>query len=304
MFGSAFGSKYALARTSARAVPLILCGLGLAVAWRAAIYNIGGEGQYIFGGISAAAIYLFAQKMPPILGIFVILIGSMAGGSLLAWFAGWLQVKRGVQVVISTILLNFIALKFLEMLVYGPLQESKKQIPQSERISDAFVLWHPDPGMDFHAGVFIAVLLAVALFCWFTYTKQGFNLRFVGESPTAARANKINVEKVQLQAMALSGALCGLAGGVTYLGLSRQIGLGFGQGWGFMGIPVALIGGLNPLGVFVSGTFFGALFAGSEGLARSTPIGNTVVYVVQAAAVLAFVGFKAFQNRKQKEVEE
>lgn len=286
----AFGDKFGISRTLAKATPLLLTGLGMVLAWRAGMYNIGGEGQLIVGAISGAAVAsaLVAKVPGPILNP-IILAAAMAAGGLWSGFAGWLQVARGVPAVISTILLNFVAIQLLAWSVQGPLRRSAGGLPQTEPLPETAMLLKFDRQLDLHFGLVIAVI-AVILVALFLYgTRSGFRLRLVGASPSAARAHRIPSERVAIGSMMLSGALCGLAGGVEYTGITGVLGTGFPQGWGFLAIPVALLGGLHPFGVLFSGLYFGALFAGSENLARFSASGTTLIYVIQAAAVLAVV---------------
>lgn len=303
LWEGAAGDRFGRARTLVRATPLILCGLGIVIAWRAKMYNIGGEGQYVIGGVCGAWV---AQAFSGVSGALLnplILVGSILGGALYAGLAGWLQVKRGVQVVISTILLNFIALKVLSYAVTGPLQQSSRQNPMTERLPNDAMLARFDAQSDLHAGVFIAFIAAAIVFIYLFYMRGGFRLRLVGENEEAARVARIPVGRVQMTSMLLSGGLCGLAGGVDYAGFIGQVGLGFSQQWGFLAIPVALLGGLHPLGVAVSGMFFGGLFAGSENLAMFNTVGGTVVYVMQAVAVLGFVGLKSWLDNRRVRAE-
>lgn len=300
LWAGAFGDQYGIARTLVRSTPLIFCALGIVVAWRARMFNIGGEGQYVVGGICGAwAASVFAGLAPALLNP-VVIIAAAGGGALYAGLAGWLQVRRGVQVVISTILLNFIALKMLSYAVTGPLQESGRQNPMTDPLPNDAMLARLDPQSDLHAGVALAYLAATLLFFYLYRTRGGFNLRLVGENPEAARVARVDTDRVQLRAMVVSGALCGLAGGVDYAGFIGQVGLGFSQGWGFFAIPVALLGGLHPMGVALCGVFFGGLFAGSENLANFSTVGGTVVLVVQSVAVLAFVGARAWLDSRRR----
>ena len=297
----AFGDKFGLSRTAVKMTPLLLAGLGMVVAWRAGMYNIGGEGQFLLGGLGGAAfakLLMGAPGIPAPLQTCLILLGSLLGGAAWASLAAWLYVKRGVEVVISTILLNFVAVQFLGWAVEGPLQEPKGQLPQTELLPDAVQLWRPDRQLDFHAGVIVALLAAAAIYFVLFKTTFGFRLRLVGANARTARANRISVEGAQFQALALSGALCGLAGGVEFTGMAGQIGADFAQGWGFLAIPVALLGALHPAGTVFSALFFGAVFAGSEHLSRFTVSGATLLYVVQGAAVLAFIGVRAGLGRR------
>lgn len=303
MWNGATSSPADLARTFVRATPLCFCGLGMVLAWRAGMYNIGGEGQYIVGGLAAAWLAKMAGSDFAFAPGFLIM--GAVGGGLYAAFAGWLQVKRGVLVVISTILLNFVALRLLDWAVRGPLQESKGQNFRTEQLANAAMLMRFDRQTDLHLGVFVAGLAVVMVAVLLSLTKWGFRLRVVGDSEGAARSNGIDVGRTQIGAMALSGALCGLAGAVDYAGLIGYVGGGFSQNWGFLAIPVALLGGLNPLGTGLSAVFFGGLFAGSEELRRSTPIGNTIVPLIQGAAVLAYVALgQVLARRKSVKVAE
>jgi simple sugar transport system permease protein len=280
-------------------VPLLFTGLGMVVAWRSGIYNIGGEGQFVVGALvgCAAGRPAIAASWPPVAAIAVILAGAIVGGVAWAAIAGWLYARRGVEVVISTILLNFVAIQLLGWAVSGPLQEAKRQVPLTDLVPDRYMLARFDRQMDLHAGLFVALAAAVAAWVFLFYTAVGFQLRVAGENARLARANQIDPTRMKLVALSISGGLCGLAGGVEYLGTAGQLGQGFSQQWGFLGIPVALLGGLHPLLVIVSAFVFGALFSGSENLARFTPAGTTLIYVIQAAAVLGFVGIQALGRR-------
>lgn len=300
LWQGAFGSEAALSRTLVKTTPLLLTGLGMVIAWRAGMYNIGGEGQFIVGGLAGATLYKIAPALAPaVLNIGILLVTAL-GGALYALLAAWLQVSRGVQVVISTILLNFVAIQALDYAVSGPLRRADGRLPMTDALPNAAMMMRFDRQTDLHSGVFVALLAALALFVFLFYTRAGFRIRVVGTNPRAARAVCMDAGRAQLLAMALSGGLCGLAAGVEYTGLTGQIDVGFSQQWGFLAIPVALLGGLNPLGTIGSSLYFGALFAGSENLARFTQSGSTMVYVIQAVAVLGFVGLQAWQQRRQE----
>ncbi len=290
------GDKYAIARTLFRATPLCLCGLGILIAWRAGMYNIGGEGQYIIGATTAGFVAQAGGLYSPLL-----LLGGIFGGALVGALAGWLHVVRGVQVVISTILLNFIAVFALEMAVRGPLQEPKKQLFVSASLPPEAMLPRLDRQSELHVGIFVA--LAAILLVWFyiSFTRAGLNLKVVGNAPEAARSSRIHVGRVQIAAMAMSGGLCGLAGSVDYAGLTGRLGDGFSQGWGFLAIPVALLGGLNPWGTAISALFFGGLFAGAEVLNRASPVGSSLVPAIQGIAVLAYLGVRHLMRQPGEE---
>jgi simple sugar transport system permease protein len=297
----AFGDKYAVARTLVRFAPLVVTGLGITIAWRAGMYNIGGEGQFVVGGLCGATLAKFCSTTwPPALLTGGILVACVLGGAAYGSLAAWLAVKRGVNVVISTILLNFVATQLLSWAVGGPLRQTVNTLPLTQELPDAAMLYHPDRTTDLHAGVAIAALMAVAVYLLLFHTKSGFLIRLVGDNARAARANRVNEGGVRVAAMALSGGLCGLAGATEYLGMSGQLGTEFAQGWGFLAIPVALLGALNPLGVLLSALYFGALLAGSSNLARFTQGGDTLIYIVQAVAVLGLIGASAWIRDRRR----
>jgi simple sugar transport system permease protein len=299
LIDGAAGDKVGIARSLVKATPLVLTALGVVVAWRAGMYNIGGEGQFVIGAVTGAAVAKMFWHLPgPALNI-LILVGCVLGGSLYAGIAGWLHVKRGVQVVISTILLNFIALQVLGWAVAGPLHQAGTSIPLSDSLPDSVMLKRFDPQTDLHFGMFYALVAVAVIYGFLFFTKAGFRLRLAGENARAARTNRLNPGKYQIIAMLISGGLCGLAGGVEYTGVAGSVGAGTSQNWGFLAIPVALLGGLHPVGVLLSSVYFGALLAGSENLGRFTPSGTTLVYVIQAVAVLGYIGLKALVERKR-----
>ncbi len=298
MLQGAFGDKFGIARTLVKSIPLLVTGLGIVIAWRAGMYNIGGEGQFLVGGLAGAAFYEYAGRhLPPILATPGILVCCVLGGAAYGYLAGWLYTRRGVEVVISTILLNFLALQVLSWAVSGPLQQPTHEMPLTDNLPDRYMLPKFDPQTDLHWGIFLAILAVGAVTFFLSWTRAGFNLQVVGASSRVARANRIDSKRVQEQAMLLSGALCGLAGGIEYLGTAGMLGESFSQQWGFLAIPVALLGGLHPVLVILSALYFGALFAGSEQLARFTPAGSTLIYVIQAVAVMALVSAQAISRR-------
>ncbi|MBC8064809.1 MAG: ABC transporter permease [Chlorobia bacterium] len=301
IFQGAFGDPYAWSRTLGKTTPLILCGLGVVIAWRAGLYNIGGEGQFVLGALMSAC-WAKWLVMPGwgYAGILALLVASCVGGALWAAIAAWLYIKRGVEAVISTLLLNFVAIQLLEYAVSGPLQEAKRQVPQTDGLAETLMLAKFNPQADLHYGVVVAVLVAVGVFIYLFRTKDGFRLRVVGDNPNVARANRFPTSAIQFRSLMLSGGLCGLAGGVELLGITGYLGKGFPQQLGFLAIPVALLAGLHPLWVLLSAFYFGALFAGTQNLASFTPAGTTLVYVIQGAAVLGLVGLRYWTRRPRR----
>lgn len=294
----AFGDWFAISRSLVMASPLILTALGAVIAWKAGMFNIGGEGQYVMGGLTAAVIAPHLSGFPFWAQTIVLTLACGLGGAAYALLAGWLFVKRQVEVVISTILLNFVALQILSWAVSGPLQRQKADLPQTENLAREVMFARPDPQADFHIGIFMGVALAVLTWAMLSRTKFGFRLKVVGANAMAARSSGIPVSRIRLTAMALSGFCCGLAAASEYIGVAGTIDKGFSQNWAFLGIPTALLGGLHPLGALVSAVFFGGLFAGSENLARFTSGASTLILVMQSAALFVVIALQSSRAKK------
>lgn len=301
----AFGGELGISRTLVKWIPLCLAGLGIVVAWRGGMYNIGGEGQFVVGGIAGAfaAKPLLDSSPSWLIAAPVILIASTVAGAAWGWLAAWLFVRRGVEVVISTILMNFVAIQMLAYLVSGPMRERSGWLPKTDRLPAVTALPKFDPAYDLHYGIGLAVMAVAAIYFFLYLTKQGFRLRLVGENARAARANRIDAPRARLLAMAVSGGLCGLAGGVEYMGVTQQLGQGFSQNWGFLAIPVALLAGLHPIAVCLSALYFAAILAGSRNLAGFTADGTVLIYIVQAAAVLGLVAIGKYKGKAPAPVE-
>lgn len=298
LVSGAFGDKYGIARTLVKTTPLLICGLGMVIAWRAGTYNIGGEGQLIFGAIAGAALFKIFPSLSGTAMTVTIVIAGVGGGALYALLAGALQTYRGTPIVITTILLNFVAVNLLAWVCAGPLQEATRRLPLTDKLPDSVRLYRFDPQTDFNVGALVALLLAACAFAFLFRSRLGFWVRATGENPRAVRTAGYAPAKFQLIAMALSGGLCGLAGAIEYCGVVGRLGTDFSVNWGFLAIPVALLGGLHPIGVLFSALYFGALFAGSENLSRYTESGSAIILVVQGAAVLTLIALGYFLKQR------
>ena len=287
LWSGAFGSWYAFtSATLVRSVPLILIGLGIAIAFRAGSFNIGAEGQFYAGAIAATWVGLHLAGRPAGVAIAAVLLASVLAGA--AWVAlpVWLKLRFGVIEVISTLLLNFVAEALVSLLVQGPLQEQARTYPQSDAIAAAARL--PLLGTTrLHLGFVLACVAALVLWYLFSRTVWGFRLRAVGMGPRAAEVSgRINSERVAAVALACSGAMAGLAGGVEVSGVSYALFQNLSPGYGFTGIAVALLGGLHPAGVLLSGIFIGALEAGAGAMQREAGVPSVAVYVVEAVIII------------------
>ena len=289
LWRGSFGSTNAfLSATLVRATPLLLAGLGVALAFRAGIWNIGAEGQLLAGAATATALGVTLGDAPRILLLPMALVAGALAGMLWASIAEWLRRQRSVLEVISTIMLNFVALHLVGFLVHGPLQEPLGIYPQSSPIADAARLPRLIPGTRLHVGFAIALVVAPMLWWWLRSTAAGFRLRAVGANPDAARmAGRIDVMRVAGMAFFVSGALAGLAGAVEVSGVTFALYENLATGYGYTAIVVALLGRLDPLAIIPSAILFGALESGALAMQREAGIPSVVVTAIEAVLVLA-----------------
>ena len=299
LFEGAFGDKVAVSQSLVRATPVLLTATGITIAWRSGAFNIGGEGQLIVGALFAATVGKFILTTHfGFIGCVLMLLAAAIGGAIWSGLAAILFLKRGVDLVISTILLNFIGDKLLMFFVEGPLRKAGQTAPLTDQLPDSLMLPKFSRQSDLHLGIVFALVVTLAVGYWLYRTKPGYFARIVGANPRFARANRVNADQVKFKAMLMSGAVCGLAGGIQYLGINGQLASSFSQQYGFLGIPVALVGALNPFAVIPSAVLFGGLFAATSNLSRYGGIGSYFVYVIQAATVLGLLLFRAINDKR------
>jgi simple sugar transport system permease protein len=272
------GSRFALEGTLLKSIPLLLTGLSVVIAFRAGVWNIGGEGQFIVGGLAA----IVAAPW----GVLASLAAAMLAGAAWASIASAMRLWRNAPEVLTTILLNFTAIHLLGWSVNGPLRERAGQYPQTDLAQTSLPLFG-----RLHIGIFIAIAASVVAW-WLLYrTAEGLRLRATGFNPNAARWAGISVGKQIVRAMAISGAAAGLAGGIELLGVTHRLFERFAAGYGYSGIAVALLAQLHPLGSIASAAFFGALVSGAGELQRTANISSGVATFGQAVVILTLIVF-------------
>jgi simple sugar transport system permease protein len=287
LWRGAFGSTDALvSATLVRAVPLTVLGLGVALAFRGGALNIGAEGQFYAGAIAAVWVGLRAAAWPAPVAVGAVLAASAAAGVLWIALPVLLRLRFGVLEVISTLLMNFVADAVVSYAVTGPLREARGVYPESDPIAEAARLPRL-AGTRLHAGILVALALAVLLWLLFTRTRWGFRLRAVGLGPRAAEVSGgIRVKAVIAGALLWSGALAGLGGGLEISGISYALFQNLSPGYGFTAIAVALLARLHPLGIVATGLLFGALEAGAQGMQREAGVPAVAVAVVEAMIIV------------------
>lgn len=295
----AFGSGDRLAVTAVRATPLLLVGVGITIAFRASVINIGGEGQIIAGALLSTAVALAIPDTPRIILLPLVMIAGMVGGGIWGAIPGALKAYASVNEILSTVMLNIVAVQLMNYLLRGPMidpiEKEGSRIPQTQRLSDNAAMPTLAEGTRLHLGVVIAVLAAILVYVLLWRTPLGFRIRAVGHNPDAARAAGISVEKNITLALALSGAFSGLAGVMLVFG-SESLRLvtdggaaGFTGSAGFNGIVAALFGGLHPLWTIPSSFLFGALLTGATQLQRALQIPAALAVALNGLIVLFVV---------------
>ena len=282
---AAVGSPVAVQETLAKTVPLLLCGLAVALAFRAGVWNIGAEGQLLAGATVATWAVLWVPAGP--WSVAVGLGAGLVAGAAWAGIAALLRAVSGVNEVLSTILLNLVAQALLGWAVHGPLAEKGGAYPQSDALPEAARLWRPFPPGRLHLGLLVAALVGVAVWLLLRRTRWGLAVRATGDNAEAARIAGVRTGRVQAQALLLSGAIAGLAGAVEVAGITFRLFERFSPGWGYSGIAVALLGGLEPSGTAGAALLFGALSAGSGGMQRVAGVPAVATLLLQGTVVVA-----------------
>lgn len=287
----AFGSRLAITETLTRATPLIFTGLAVAVAFRARVWNIGAEGQLYLGALASVAV---AATNPlglpaPLLIASAALAGAAAGAALLL-VPMVLRIRFSVDEVVTTLLLNFVVLLFVSMMIEGPMKDPLAfGWPQSVPVADAAVLPQLVERSRLHAGLIVALLMAVVVQIVMARTVFGLEARATGHNAAAARFAGVSVGATLLKVAALSGALAGLAGAVEVMGVKGYVTTDLSPGFGYSGIIVAMLANLSPLGVVAAALFSAAMFVGADSMGRALSVPSFIADVTVALALLTML---------------
>jgi len=301
LFFGAFGSRFGITETLVKATPLLLVGLGITIAYRGNVLNIGAEGQLIAGTVVCTWVALAFHLPGALLLVLAMLAGSLAG-ALWGAVPGLLKARLGANEILITVMMNSIALLGLGYLIRGPMIDQEAVAfgtgyPQSALIPPA--AWLPKLSQTrLHFGFLIALLCAALVYIFLWRTALGYQIRAVGANPEASRYAGIDVPRNIVVAMFLSGALAGLAGAIEVLGVHHRLLDGISAGYGFTGIVVALFGKLHPLGTVPAAFLFGALLVGADMMQRAVGIPAGLVNAVQGLVVVFVVSSEIFTQRR------
>jgi general nucleoside transport system permease protein len=286
MARGAFGDAYGVSEVFVKAIPLALAGLGVAVAFRAGLWNIGAEGQIYFGAIGATAVVLVLPHLPtPLMLPLMVMAGALTGG-LWALLVAIPRVYRNVSEIITSLMFNYVAILFSDYLIYGPWKDPKAfgfpltpLFPKAAQLPSYF-------GTRVHFGLVMALVAAALLHLLLRRTPWGFELRVLGDSTGAARYLGLNIGRHILLAMFLSGALAGLAGMTEVSGILHRLQRDISPGYGYAAIIVAWLGRLSPWGVLVTALLLGALFVGGYSL-QAAGLAASSVFMLQGGMLFA-----------------
>lgn len=302
----AFGSTNALADTIVKATPLLLVGLGICIAFRGGVINVGGEGQLIVGAILATLVGLSLPTTPAWILIPLAMLAGFAGGAIWGGIAGFLKAYFNVSEILTTIMMNAIAVQLMNYLLRGPLIDPEQfnaasKIPQTARLERVFDLPRLVP-TRLHLGAGLAVMLAFVVYIFLWKTTVGYRIRAVGQSAAASRYAGIKVRRHIVLALLLSGAFAGLAGAVQVYGVHHRMftdgsAAGFTASAGFNGIVAALFGRLHPIGTIPASFIFGALLVGANRMQRVVQVPTAFVTALNGLVVIFVVSSAYFSRR-------
>ncbi len=270
--------------------PLILTGLAVAIPFRAGLFNIGAEGQFVMGALVGTVVAIYVP-LPPVIHALVVLLFGFIGGGLWGFIPGFLRARLGSHEVINTIMLNFVAIFFVNFMVRRPIKDPNPSTVQTLPILDTAELPRLF-GTRLHVGFFIAILLAFAAWYFLFKTTWGFSLRTTGLNPNAAEYAGISSKRQYVISMVLAGGLAGVAGIIEVQGLTRVLTEGFAAGYGFDAIAVSLLAVNNPIGIIPAALIFGVLRIGGDFLQIRAGLSIHIVSIFNAL-ILLFVAAPA-----------
>jgi simple sugar transport system permease protein len=302
MFNGAVGTRFGLTQTLVKATPLLLVGTGICIAFRANVINIGGEGQIIVGALMGAWVPLTFHAWPGWALVPATCVMGFLAGAAWGFIPGILKARLRVNEILSTIMMNAIALQLMNLLLQGALMDPSgiakgTFLAQSAQLPPQAWLARLVPRTLLHSGAIIALVLAVVAYVFLWRTTIGYGIRAVGLNPDASRYSGINVPFYQALSLTLAGGYAGLAGAIEVIGVQHRLMEGLTSGYGFTGIVAALLGGLHPIGLIPASVVFGGLLVGADKMQRATQVPSSLVTAILGVIVL-FVSGAALWSRR------
>jgi len=301
MVKGVFGSTYGFTQSLVKATPLLLVGLGICIAFRASVLNIGGEGQIIAGALMTTWFSLQFRTWPGWILLPATLIMGFLAGAFWGFIPGILKARLNVNEILSTVMMNAIGLQLMNLLLRGPLIDpagvaAGTFLHQSERLPEQVWLGRLQQ-TQLHTGAIIAVVLAVLVYIFLWRTTIGYRIRAVGLSPEASKYAGIPVPFYQALSLTLAGGFAGLAGVIEIIGVQHRLLEGVTSGYGFSGIVAALFGGLHPLGLIPASWLFGSLLVGADMMQRAVQVPSALIDALLGLIVLLVIGSQMWSRR-------
>ena len=290
LFDGAFGSWNSLSETLLRAIPLTLAGLAIAISFRAGTFNIGAEGQLFLGATGAAAVGLWGADLPAFLLIPIMMVTGALVGALWSGMAGVLKLRLGANELITTIMLNYIAIFIVSYLLHGPMQEAAGYLAQTERLSASAEFPDLIPRTRLHMGALVTLAAVILMHFALWHTSWGFKIRVTGLNARVALNSGMRVGWLALSAFLVSGALAGLAGYMELIGVQHRMIENLSPGYGYTAIIVALLGRTSPFGVLAAAILFAALQVGATTMESAAGVPSTLTVIIQGVVVLFLIG--------------
>lgn len=289
MLQGAFGSSFGFSETLVKAIPLLLCGLGVSIAYRISVYNIGAEGQFILGAIGATAITIFMPNLPGPLYIPLMMIVGVAAGAVWGLFTAIPRTYFHVNELITSLMLNYVALLLLDYLVFEPWRDPAGFNFPGTPIFTPFQMLSNIGSTRLHLGMIFA-LIAVILFSFFvSKTRWGYEIKLLGANPVAAKNAGIKINKHILIVMMISGGLAGFAGAIEVSGVAHRLMYGISPGYGYTAIIVAWLAKLNPFAMIATSVFIGGLIVGGYSV-QTIGLPSSFSLMLQGAILFCLIG--------------
>lgn len=290
LFSGSLGNAQKIASSLVSACPLIFTSLAAAFAYKCGVFNLGGEGQFIMGAVASVTVAL-TSGVEGVPGILLCILAGTIAGAVWAAIPAVMKITRGLNEMITSIMLNYVATLFMGYVYTSVFRDGAN--PQTPSVADSLMLYK-FPGFRIHAGVIIAIVLTVFVAYLLNKTSFGFKIRAVGLNPLAARVNGFPVKALIFAAFIISGAIAGMGGSVELLGKQYRLMSGFGSGFGFDGVAVALIAQLSPIGSLVVAIFFGVLTTGASSMQVGIAVPTAIVEIIRALIIIFSVSGMAW----------
>jgi ABC-type uncharacterized transport system permease subunit len=305
MFEGALGSPQSISNVLVRASPLLLGGVGVAIGIKAGVWNLGAEGYMYAGAIGATAVGIAPLPVPPIVHILLSILAAMVCAGIWGLGPAYLRAYRGINEVVTTIMMNYVAIFFASFMVHEPqpMAEPDSFFPMSLMIAPTAKLPILMRGTSLHPGFIIGIVACILFFLAIRFTPFGFRTRMLGANPEATRYAGVNVKRQILFVLLIGAVMGGVAGAFEIMGLKLRLYMDFVAGVGYESVAVALLAGGNPLGVLASALFFSALKSGGATMSIRTGVGAPMTIVIEALCVLFVIAIGYGERKRLERVE-